>query len=184
MAFGGFLLVERFGYDLSAIAALMLVTYATNVFAAPVIGGLIQKLGERLTIQVENIALVVVFFGYALASKGAFGASGAMVVSALFIVDGIFVTLVIAQKTYFQKIADAADIAPTAAVAFSINHIAAVALPVTFGVLWTRIDPSVVFYIGMGIASLSLMLAFLVPRHPAPGTETTLQPRPHAAAAE
>ena len=65
-----------------------------------------------------------------------------------------------------------------------IGILAAVALPVTFGVLWTRIDPSVVFYIGMGIASMSLMLAFLVPRHPAPGAETTLQPRPNAAAAE
>ncbi|MCU0885764.1 MAG: MFS transporter [Beijerinckiaceae bacterium] len=184
MAFGGFLLVERFGYDLSAIATLMLVTYATNVFAAPVIGGLIRKLGERLTIQVENVSLVVVFFGYALASQGVFGVSGAMVVGVLFIIDGIFVTLVIAQKTYFQKIADAADIAPTAAVAFSINHIAAVALPVTFGVLWTRIDPSVVFYIGMGIASISLLLAFLVPRHPAPGAETTMPARSRPAAAE
>jgi predicted MFS family arabinose efflux permease len=184
MAFGGFLLVERFGYDLSAIAVLMLATYATNMVAAPMIGGLIAKLGERLTIQIENISLIVVFFGYALASQGVFGASGAAAVGALFIIDGIFVTLIIAQKTYFQKIADPADIAPTAAVAFSINHIAAVGLPVTFGVLWTRIEPSVVFYIGMGIASISLFLAFLVPRHPEPGLETTLARKPEVAPAE
>jgi len=184
MAFGGFLLVERFGYDLSAIATLMLVTYSINIVAAPVIGGLIGRLGERLTIMVENVSLVLVFFGYALASQGVFGAWGAFIVGKLFIVDGIFVTLIIAQKTYFQKIADAADIAPTAAVAFSINHIAAVALPVTFGVLWTRIDPSVVFYVGMGIATVSLGLAFLVPRHPGPGAETTLAHSARAAPAE
>jgi hypothetical protein len=176
MAFGGFLLVERFGYDLSAIATLMLVTYAINIFAAPAIGGLIGRLGERLTIQVENMSLVVVFLGYALASQGLFGAWGYGLVGALFIIDGIFVTLIIAQKTYFQKIADPADIAPTAAVAFSINHIAAVALPVTFGVMWTKIDPSVVFYCGVVIALGSLTLAFLVPREPAPGHETTLRP--------
>jgi hypothetical protein len=173
MAFGGFLLVERFGYDLSAIATLMLATYAINIFAAPAIGGLIGRLGERLTIQIENISLVVVFLGYALASQGLFGAWGYGLVGALFIIDGIFVTLIIAQKTYFQKIADPADIAPTAAVAFSINHIAAVALPVTFGVMWTKIDPSVVFYCGVLIALGSLTLAFLVPRDPAPGRETT-----------
>ncbi len=184
MAFGGFLLVERFGYDLSAIATLMLATYATNVVVAPMIGGLIGKLGERLTIQIENISLIAVFFGYALASQGVFGTMGGMIVGGLFVLDGIFVTLIIAQKTYFQKIADPADIAPTAAVAFSINHIAAVALPVTFGVLWTRIDPSVVFYIGMAIASISLILAFLVPRHPGPGLETTLARRAEAAPAE
>lgn len=182
MAFGGFLLVERFGYDLSAIATLMLTTYGINIFAAPMIGSLISRLGERLTIQIENASLIVVFFGYALASQGAFGAWGAFIVGKLFIVDGIFVTLIIAQKTYFQKIADPADIAPTAAVAFSINHIAAVGLPVTFGVLWTKIDPSVVFYVGMGIASMSLILAFLVPRHPSPGHETTLPARAAAPA--
>jgi predicted MFS family arabinose efflux permease len=173
MAFGGFLLVERFGYDLSATASLLLVTYAINIVAAPLIGKLIGRLGERLTIQVENISLVLVFLGYALASQGVFGVFGGAVAGVLFIVDGIFVTLIIAQKTYFQKIADPADIAPTAAVAFSINHIAAVALPVTFGVLWTRIDPSIVFYIGMVIASISLTLAFLVPRAPCAGAETT-----------
>ncbi len=184
MAFGGFLLVERFGYDVSAIAMLLLVTYGANIFAAPVLGGLIARLGERLTIQIENLSLILVFFGYALASLGMFGAWGKPIVGALFIVDGIFVTLIIAQKTYFQKIADPADIAPTAAVAFTINHIAAVALPVTFGVLWTKIDPSIVFFIGMGIAAVSLSFAFLVPRHPAPGIETARKARLAAAPAE
>jgi hypothetical protein len=184
MAFGGFLLVERFGYDLSAIATLMLATYSINIFAAPAIGGVIAKLGERLTIKIENISLIIVFLGYALATQGLFGAWGYAIVGLLFIIDGIFVTLIIAQKTYFQKIADPADIAPTAAVAFSINHIAAVALPVTFGVLWTKIDPAVVFYIGMLIAAGSLTLAFLVPERPREGFETTLKgaaPREQAA---
>lgn len=174
MAFGGFLLVERFGYDLSAIAILMLITYSINVFAAPAIGAMIARLGERLTIKLENMALVVVFFGYALASQGLFAGWGALIAGGLFVLDGVFFNLVIAQKTYFQKIADPADIAPTAAVAFSINHIAAVALPVTFGVLWTKIDPSIVFYIGMAIAAVSLTLAFLVPSEPDKGRETTL----------
>ncbi len=178
MAFGGFLLVERFGYDLSAIATLMLATYGINIFAAPAIGGVIAKLGERLTIKIENISLIVVFLGYALATQGLFGAWGYTIVGLLFIIDGIFVTLIIAQKTYFQKIADPADIAPTAAVAFSINHIAAVALPVTFGVLWTKIDPAVVFYIGMLIAAGSLTLAFLVPERPREGFETVLKGAP------
>jgi predicted MFS family arabinose efflux permease len=181
MAFGGFLLVEKFGYTVSQTALLLLATYGTNVFAAPMIGGLIGRLGERLTIQIENIALVLVFLGYALASQGVFGTAGGAVAGSLFIVDGIFVTLIIAQKTYFQKIADPADIAPTAAVAFTINHIAAVGLPVTFGVLWSKMDPAIVFYIGMGIAMCSLTLAHLVPRHPREGEETVLKHRTMAA---
>ena len=183
MAFGGFLLVERFGYDVSATATLLLITYGINTFMGPVLGGLVGRLGERATIRIENISLIAVFIGYALASHGYFAGWGVAVAGALFVVDGVFFTLTLAQRTYFQKIADPADIAPTSAVAFTINHIAAVFLPVTFGLLWIR-DPAIVFYIGAGIATISLSLAFFVPRHPAPGAETVLQPQLAAAAAE
>lgn len=176
-AFGGFLLVERFGYSVSAVASVLLVTYSINIFAGPWLGSLVQKLGERATIMMENVSLVVVFVGYAAASYGLFGALGGKVAGALFILDGVFFILTLAQRTYFQKIADPADISPTAAVAFTINHIAAVALPVTFGLIWIR-DPAIVFVIGAGIACVSLSLAFLVPRHPAPGRETVLARAP------
>lgn len=173
MAFGGFLLVERFGYDVSATAMLLLATYGINTFMGPMLGNLVGRIGERATIQIENVSLILVFVGYALASHGHFAGWGVFVAGALFIVDGVFFTLTLAQRTYFQKIADPADIAPTSAVAFTINHIAAVVLPVTFGLIWLR-DPAIVFYIGSAVATVSLSLAFLVPRHPAPGSETVI----------
>ncbi|KPF65561.1 hypothetical protein IP69_17900 [Bosea sp. AAP35] len=181
MAFGGFLLVERFGYDVSATAMLLLATYGINTFMGPLLGSLVGRIGERATIQIENVSLIAVFVGYALASHGHFAGWGVFVAGALFIVDGVFFTLTLAQRTYFQKIADPADIAPTSAVAFTINHIAAVALPVTFGLIWLR-DPAIVFYIGSAVATVSLGLAFLVPRHPAPGAETVMAPALPAAA--
>jgi predicted MFS family arabinose efflux permease len=176
MAFGGWLLVERFGYDLASLSLLLFIYCAINLFAGPLFGRLIVRVGERATIIIENVALIVVFLGYAMTSSGA-------VAGALFVLDGVFFTLMIAQRTYFQKIADPADIAPTASVAFTINHIAAVAIPVLFGLIWIR-DPSLVFNIGAAIATGSLVLAFLVPRHPEPGHETTLGPAAQPAPAE
>jgi predicted MFS family arabinose efflux permease len=170
MAFGAFLLVERFGYEVSALAQLLFVTCAINVVAAPLLGRAIGIFGERATILAENVVLVIVFLGYAFTGS-------ALVAGALFVLDGVFFTLTIAQKTYFQKIGDPADIAPTASVAFTINHIAAVAMPVTFGVIWLT-DPSIVFLIGAGIACASLSLAVLVPRHPEEGRETVLARAP------
>jgi hypothetical protein len=64
--------------------------------------------------------------------------------------------MAIAIKTFFQKIADPADIASTAGVSFSINHIAAVVLPALLGLIWI-VNPSMVFYIGAGLALLSLL---------------------------
>ena len=96
---------------------------------------------------------------------------GVLIASALYVIDNIFFSLAIALKTYFQKIADPADIAPTAAVAFTINHIAAVFLPASLGYLWL-ISPSAVFLLAAGMALTSLALSFLIPRHPEPGHET------------
>lgn len=171
MAFGGFLLVKKFGYSVSDIALLMLVTSASNSFFAPRLGRLVQKWGERNTIMLENAVLICVFIGYATTESPNLAA-------ALFIIDGIFFTLILAQKTYFQKIGDPGDMAATASVAFTINHIAAVAIPVSFGLIGT-INYSIIFWLGAGIATTSLMLSFLVPLNPGPGRETTLvKPRP------
>ncbi len=166
-AFAGFLLVEKFGYDVAAIATLFLVTCAVNTVLAPRMGALVGTLGERATILMENAVLIGVFIGYATITE-------AKLAGAFYVVDGVFTTLILAQRTYFQKIADPEDIAPTAALAFTLNHILAVAIPVTFGLIWLW-SPSVVFLIGAGIAATSLTLALFVPRHPAKGCETTFR---------
>lgn len=173
-AFAGFLLVERFGYSVPAIASLFLVTCAVNTFAAPFLGSLVGRIGERATILIENAVLVVVFLGYAFAKDP-------MIAGALYVIDGVFFTLALAQRTYFQKIADPEDIAPTAAVAFTINHILAVGIPVSFGLIWLW-SPDFVFLIGAGIAVVSFCLSFLVPRHPAKNHETVFEPKLAAAA--
>jgi Major Facilitator Superfamily len=184
-AFAAFLLVKTFGYTIGQVALLMLVMSGINTILAPQLGKFISRFGERASIMVENVSLILIFAGYALASNGSFGANGAFVAAFLFVADGIFTTFYIAPKTYFQKIGDAEDMAPTAAVAFTINHIMAVIVPVVFGVLAVaRPDPSIIFWLGCGIATVSLSLAFLVPRHPSAGMETVFKARRAAQAAE
>jgi predicted MFS family arabinose efflux permease len=168
MAFGGFLLVKKFGYSVADMATLMLITTAANAALAARLGRLVMEIGERRTIMIENIVLIVVFAGYATTGS-------ALVAGVLFVVDGLFFTLTLAQRTYFQKIADPADMAATTSVSFTINHIAAVVVPIAFGALGA-VNPSIIFWIGTGIASISLACSFLVPRNPMPGAETVLAP--------
>jgi hypothetical protein len=152
------------------MATLMLITTAANTVFAPRLGRAVMRVGERRTIMLENVVLIVVFAGYASTASAA-------VAGLLFIVDGVFFTLTLAQRTYFQKIADPSDMAATTSVAFSINHLAAVVVPVAFGALG-MIDPAIIFWLGAGVASVSLSLSFLVPRHPAPGQETVMAGKP------
>jgi predicted MFS family arabinose efflux permease len=170
-AFGGFLLVKKFGYSVADMALLMLVTTALNSALAPRLGALVMRAGERRTIMLENVVLIAVFAGYATTSSW-------QVAGALFAIDGVFFTLTLAQRTYFQKIADPADMASTMSAGFTINHIAAVIVPVAFGALG-MIDPAIIFWLGAAVATVSLGLSFFVPLAPAPGNETVLAaPKP------
>lgn len=170
VVFAGFMMVEKFGLALHELTGLMLANYIATILFAPVAGRLIARFGERLALIAEYIGLFGVFVLYATVYVFDWPAEVAM---ALYIVDHILFSLAIAHKTYFQKIADPADQAPTAAVAFTINHIAAVGLPIPLGLLWLW-APHWVFGLAAGLALVSLTLAFLVPRHPQAGAETTL----------
>jgi len=170
--FAPFMMVERFGLAVHEVTGLMLFNYIAVIVCAPVAGRMIARFGERAALIVEYLGLFTVFALYAGIYYFHWGVWLAM---ALYVADHLLFALAIAHKTYFQKIADAADQAPTAAVAFTINHIAAVTLPAPLGLLWLA-APGAVYGLAAGLALCSLGLAVLVPRHPAPGAETTLGP--------
>ena len=168
VVFAGFMMVEKFGMAVHEITALYLVNLVANMVLAPLFGKAVGHFGERNTLGFEYIGLTIVFLAYG--GIYYFG-WGLMLAAVLYVLDHLFFALALALKTYFQKIADPADIAPTAAVAFTINHIAAVFLPAGLGYLWL-VSPGAVFGAAAGMAMISLMLAMLIPRHPEPGNET------------
>ena len=168
--FAGFMMVEKFGFDVHEVTALFLINLVANMVFAPLVGRAVGAFGERRALVFEYAGLVIVFLAYG--GIYYFG-WGVVLAAALYVVDHMFFALALALKTYFQKIADPADIAPTAAVAFTINHIAAVVLPALLGYLWLA-SPGAVFGLAAGMAMTSLCLAMLIPRHPEPGNETVL----------
>ena len=163
MVFAGFMLVEKFGFSLDQMALLAIANVTMTIFVAPIIGRMIVKIGERNVLIIEYVGLAFVFASYAFVEVWQWAI-------ALYLLDHALFAMAIAIKTYFQKIADPADIAPTAAVAFTINHIAAVFIPVLFGFIWIW-SPAIVFLIGAAMAGLSFVFALLVPLRPSKGNE-------------
>ncbi|AQP37878.1 MFS transporter [Vibrio anguillarum] len=164
--FAGFLMVEKFGYSAADITLLFLINYLFNFLFAKRIGKFIGVVGERKALLFEYTGLIVVFVGYGLVQNAHWAA-------ALYVVDHLFFALALAIKTYFQKIADPADMASTAGVSFTINHIAAVFIPATFGLIWL-ISPASVFYIGAVMALVSLLLSLNIPVKPEAGNEVRI----------
>ncbi len=170
IVFAGFMMVEKFGFEVHEVTALFLINLLANMLFAPMMGKAVHRFGERATLLFEYAGLAIVFLLYG--GIYYFG-WGVLLAAILYVVDHLLFALALALKTYFQKIADPADIAPTAAVAFTINHIAAVFLPAALGYLWL-ISPAAVFMLAAGMATCSFLLALLIPRHPEPGHETIL----------
>ncbi|MEJ2373219.1 MAG: MFS transporter [Sulfurimonas sp.] len=167
VVFAGFLLVEKFGVDVHNMVALLLVNSALNIYLAPKIGKFIASYGERASLRLEYIGLILVFVSYAYVDS-------VYIAFILYVIDHLLFSMAIALKTYFQKIADPKDIASASAVSFTINHIAAVFLPVILGLVWLY-SYKLVFIIGAMIALSSFLLGLLIPKAPSRGFETLLK---------
>lgn len=166
VVFAGFLLVEKFGVDIHDMLLFLLLNSILNIYLAPKIGRFISHFGERMSLRVEYIGLMIIFTSYAFVDN-------VYVAFGLYVIDHLLFAMAIALKTYFQKIADPKDIASASAVSFTINHIAAVFLPVLLGLVWLY-SYHLVFIIGTVVAIGSFALSLLIPENPRIGYETTL----------
>ena len=155
IVFAAFLMVEKFKYSASQVTLLFLINYLFNWVFAEKIGKVIHIFGEKKSLTFEYIGLIIVFISYAIVTN-------AYIAAMLYVIDHMFFALAIAVNTYFQKIADPKDIASSAGVSFTINHIAAIFVPVLLGFLWIY-SHSLVFFIGSIFALLSLIATQFIP---------------------
>lgn len=166
MVFSMFLLVKIFHFSVQAITVLFIINNLINWIINPMIGRAINAFGERTLCTIEYAGVILVFLTYAYASSR-------WVVAGMYIIDYILFNFAVAIRTYFQKIADPADIAPTSAVGFTINHVAAVFLPALGGYLW-MLDYRIPFIMGAALGVISLVLAQFIrlPSHAGPVEQT------------
>ena len=155
VAFAVFLLVQKFGFTVQEITILFVVNNVIGYVANPLIGKAVNRFGERNVLSLEYATLIMVFLTYAYTDSKA-------VVAGMYILDHLVFNFSMAIRTFFQKIADPRDIAPSMAVGFTINHVAAVAIPVLGGLLWL-LDYRIVFLGGVLLAALSLLLSQCIP---------------------
>ena len=155
--FALFLLVEKFQFSVHSIAVLFMINYAINWFLNPLIGKAINRIGERRLLSIEYGSAILIFCGYALTDSP-------VLAGILYVLDYIIYNFAIALRTFFQKIADPADIATSMAVAQTINHVAAVFVPTLGGWLWVTVGYQVPFFIGAVLSGVSLLLVQQIDR--------------------
>ena len=158
IAFSIFLLVKIFDFSVREVTVLFVLNNIIGYFAAPLVGKAIVRFGERKVLSVEYGGLVLIFLAYALTGSR-------WVAAGLYILDNLLFNFSMAIKTYFQKVADQHDIAPSMAVGFTINHIAAVILPIIGGILWI-VDYRIPFVAGAVLSGVSLVAVQFIKKNP------------------
>lgn len=151
MIFSLFLLVQKFEYSVSFITVLFLIANLVSWLLNPLIGRMINAFGERALLTFNFSFSFLIFLGYAFVDNGIF-------VSFLYVCDRFNYNFNIAEKTFFQKIGETADISPSMAVSYTINHISAVIVPVLCGAMFLY-DFRYPFFLGALFAFISLYFA-------------------------
>jgi len=182
--FAIFLLVQRYGVTAQTITLLYLVNSLIGTYLNQAFGSIVARFGERRVLMVNFILLTLVFVGYTVIpmlgvletptfqvpglSVGgwvlypAFSATpGLMILLVSFVVDNILFGFSIALESYFQKIAvGPEEITPNVSLGQTINHIAAVVVPVVGGLVWQTLGAQYTFLAGVVIALVGLGVAW------------------------
>ena len=151
VVFSILLLVQVFHFTVRDMTLLFIVNNIVAYILNTQIGKAINRVGERFISSIEYTGVIIIFLVYAFSSSK-------NVVMIMYIIDNILYNFDVAIRTYFQKIANPADIASTMGVGFTINHIAAVFLPALGGYFW-MIDYRIPFVAGSALGVVSLVAA-------------------------
>ena len=159
MTFAIYALTREYHTSLKNVAVLMVINSIVNIFEGPFIGKMIDKVGAKKILTISYAGLVVVFTGYAMVQH-------AMVLYVLYCVDNLFYISADCMTIYLHKIAAPEDLMPTLSVGVTLNHVAAVVVPLVGGLLWARFGYPVAFIGGAILVTISLILTSVkLPAH-------------------
>lgn len=160
LTFAPWVLVTILQQPTSMIATLLTIGGALGIVIQPLVGRMIDRKGERFTLSLEALLLVVVCAGYALAEKNLSPSYALLCVAASFLLDQTLMSFNIARSTYMKKIAlEPAHITPTLTMAVSMDHVFSISIALLGGILWRTFGYQSVFFAGMGVAVLNFAVA-------------------------
>ncbi len=152
ITFAIFALVKVHGMPVRTTMILVLINQVLITVTSPAVGGLVDRLGERLMLSISYIGLTIIFTGYALIQDRP-------TLYVLFCLDNLIFFGPLAMTIYIHKITPAEELRPTLSMGVTMNHVAAVIGPFVGGLAWKAFGYEVIFLSGAAIAALSLVMS-------------------------
>jgi len=151
-SFGLWVLVDHFELGVPAISAVLLIVAFAAMVAGPWIGRQIDLHGERTMLAIVNIAYIVALLGYALIDQVA------IAILCYVIYSFIFPLSAMGASVYLRKIAPAADVAPSLAMGLTMQHAAAIVVPVVTGFVLNYVGYQIPFLVASGFALVTFFV--------------------------
>jgi len=163
LAFGAWVLIEIYGVSVSTIALLYFIAATLGVVLRPLLGEVIDWLGERTVLAADELLLLGICLTYAFAGEVFSGDGVLLALYGAYILDIILFALRVARTTYLKKIADdPADITPTISMGITIDHAVAMTLPILSGYIWEAYGFQWVFILAGSIAFVGFFVCLRI----------------------
>ena len=171
ITFGPWVLVRIFRQRPYVFAQLQTIGALVGVFFQPLLGRLIDRVGERFVLVGDAALVLLVSLAYGFAAKLGRPELGLVVACTGFVLDQVLFGVGMARTTYLAKIAERPeDLTPSLSLAVSINHLVSMSLPTLGGMVWDRFGYQWVFVGAAAVSLVNLGFAWLVRTPPSSGS--------------
>jgi MFS family permease len=148
-AFAPFVLVERFDVPARHLILVLIISALIKWRMGEVIGGLVDRLGEKMTLNIAYTLHLITFLGFAFSPNVWFAYVFYLGYNFLFLFS-------IGTTTYIKKIARHEDLTQSLAMGVSLAHLTAIVVPVFGAALWDQLGYRFPFLFGTIFVVLSL----------------------------
>lgn len=155
--FASYVLILVYSTPVQTMLSLAFVNASLGAVAAPTVGRLVDRFGERRMLMLYYVLIACVFAGYATFRD-------VRLLYALFVIDSVLFSFSMGITVFLNRTVRPGELTPSLAMGTTMNHIAAVVMPVLGGVLWKALnDYRIPFWIGFGVAFLSMVAVQRIP---------------------
>ncbi len=152
LTFGPYVLILFYGAKAATISMLFAVSAVACLFAAPIVGKIIDRMGYKIVMIADTLILVIVCFFYGFAHH-IFPMHIAFIVCCLnYVLDAVISLASMASNVYVQDLSDSPDeVKATISTGVSVNHVITIFIALFGGWIWQT----------LGIETLFMISAFL-----------------------
>ncbi len=159
ITFGPWVLVQVLGEPASVIAKLWMVASLLGIVFRPLLGRMIDRIGERPILVADAAVLALICIGYGIGPSLSWGPWGVRLAYACFVLDQVLFAVGMARVSYLKRIAvDSKDLTPTLSLGVSIDHAVSMSLPALGGLIWLHYGYASVFWVAAVISLVNMIV--------------------------